>query len=386
MAKVGRPGRLTGEQKSEVWERWKQGQTLSEIASVLSVVPGSIQRIIASNGGYVPRTRKRREGHLTISEREEISRGISSGSSIRAIASKLGRAPSTVSREVQRNGGRESYRAIQADAAAWDAAQRPQEVLLARNEPLRLVVAEKLKEDWSPEQISGWLKQNYDSTEMHISTETIYKSLFVQTRGVLDKALTRHLRTARGYRRNRNALRRYGGQGQIVGATPIKDRPVEINDRSTFGHWEGDLIIGKKSTAVATIVERKFRFTTLVKLHGKDSPTVINALSYHIRKSGLPEVNSLTWDRGTELAGHKKLSAETGTTIYFADAKSPWQRGTNENTNKLLRQYLPKGTDLSQYSQSELDEIALKLNNRPRKVLGYLTPNEALSRAVALTG
>ena len=385
MAKIGRPSRITPAQKDEIWDRWKNGETLSEIAAALSFVPGSIQRVIATNGGYAPRVQKRREGHLRIEEREEISRGLANGDSIRSIAISLNRAPSTISREINRNGGVHSYRATSADTAAWEAAKRPQAPKLALNDSLREVVAEKLKEDWSPEQISGWLQLNYSDPDMRISVETIYKSLFVQARNVLDKALTSHLRTRRGYRKNRNGAGKYQGQGQIVDAIPIKDRPSKINDRSEYGHWEGDLIIGSRNSAIATIVERKYRQTTLVRVNGKDSPTVVTALSYHLRTNNLPPLKSITWDRGTELAAHKRLTSETGISIYFADAKSPWQRGTNENTNKLLRQYLPKGTNLSAHTQLELDKIAEKLNNRPRKILGYLTPNEAALRAVALT-
>jgi IS30 family transposase len=306
---------------------------------------------------------------------------------MRTIAARLGRPASTVSREIARNGGRKNYRAAKADERAWDQARRPKKCLLAKNARLRDVVAKKLKEDWSPQQISGWLVRHYpDDEAMRISGETIYRTLFVQARGALKKELLAHLRSGRTMRKSRYASTSGQQRGQIKDAVSIRKRPLEAEDRAVPGHWEGDLLAGARNTHVATLVERSSRFVMLVSLKGKDTESVVGALSEQIK--GLPEamMQTLTWDRGTEMADHKKFTIATDVRVYFCDPKSPWQRGTNENTNRLLRQYLPKGRDLSAYSQEDLDAIALKLNTRPRKTLAYRTPADTLASTVALTG
>lgn len=333
----------------------------------------------------MPRRRSRRA--LRWEEREEISRGIAAGDSIRVIAAAIHRAPSTVSREISRNEGRTKYRANGAEEAAWGRARRPKRCRLATNLRLQRVVSNKLRLRWSPEQISGWLKREYSHTEnMQISHETIYRSLFIQARGVLKKELVAHLRTRRMMRRSKKASTRGQPRGQIVDAVSISDRPAEIEDRAIPGHWEGDLIAGSKNTHIATLVERQSRFTMLVKVDGKDTRTVINALIKQVRRLPVELRKSLTWDRGMEMARHKEFSIATNVKVYFCDPQSPWQRGTNENTNRLLRQYFPKKTDLSPFSQTQLNKIALQLNQRPRKTLDFATPAERFNESVALTG
>ena len=298
----------------------------------------------------------------------------------------INRAPSTVSREIARNGGRTRYRAAKADEAAWDHSRRPKSCKLATNEQLRTLVAQKLRLDWSPEQISGWLTLQYPHDDrMRISHESIYRSLFIQARGVLKKELMAHLRSHRVMRRSKQSTTKGQPRGRIVGGVSISDRPAEVDDRAVPGHWEGDLISGSNNSHIATLVERQSRFTMLVKVAGKDTGSVVSALIREVRS--LPEElrRSLTWDRGTELASHKLFTMSTDVEVYFCDPQSPWQRGTNENTNRLLRQYFPKGTNLSGYSQSELNDIAQKLNQRPRKTLKYRTPGEVLRDNVALT-
>jgi len=312
-------------------------------------------------------------------EREEISRGVAAGLSMRTIAAALKRAPSTVSREIARHGGRETYRAEAADEAAWANARRPKRCQLATNRRLRRLVVRKLCLDWSPEQISGWLKQEYpDVLDMQISHETIYRSLFLQARGVLKKELLGHLRSRRTMRRSRHATLRKQSRGQIVDAISIRERPAEIEDRAIPGHWEGDLLAGVRNSHVATLVERQSRFTMLVKVKGKTSPEVVTALSRQVQQLPKELKKSLTWDRGLEMALHKDFSVATDVKVYFCDPRSPWQRGTNENTNRLLRDYLPKQSDLSEYSQAGLNKIALRLNQRPRKTLGFRCPAETL--------
>jgi len=306
---------------------------------------------------------------------------------MRGIAATLQRAPSTVSREIRRNGGRRRYRASAADESACGRARRPKRCRLAVNRRLRAIVAKKLSLEWSPEQISGWLKREYpDAPGMQISHETIYRSLFVQTRGVLKKELVRHLRTRRMMRRSKKASTRGQPRGQIIDAVSIRERPAEIEDRAVPGHWEGDLLQGSNHSHIATLVERQSRFVLLVKVDGKDTTNVVRALIKQIRCLPIELRRSLTWDRGMEMAGHKEFSVATNVQVYFCDPQSPWQRGTNENTNRLLRQYLPKGTDLSTFSQVELNRIALRLNQRPRKTLEFSTPAEKLNEGVALTG
>jgi IS30 family transposase len=320
-------------------------------------------------------------------EREEISRGVAAGESARRVAARLGRSPSTVTRELARHGGRRSYRAGEADQRAWESARRPQLCKLAGQPALRALVASKLEQDWSPEQIAGWLKARFplDQT-MRVSHETIYLSLFIQARGALRRELVAHLRRRRPLRRPRSARRVNRGQGQIVDAVSIRERPAEADDRAIPGHWEGDLLAGAANTHVATLVERHSRFLMLVAVDGKDTGSVTRALSEHVRR--LPEQLrcSLTWDRGTEMAEHARFTIATDVKVYFCDPQSPWQRGSNENTNGLLRQYLPKGTDLSKLSQPQLDTIAAKLNTRPRQTLDFKTPADTLNATVAPTG
>jgi IS30 family transposase len=385
MAQMGRPG-LTAEQKRELWSRWKEGESLSEIGRALGKQPGSIHGVVASNGGYVPVPRSRSARVLSFADREEISRGLAEGLSLRAIAVGLRRAPSTISREVARHGGRRSYRAARADDRAWNRALRPKPCKLAALPTLRELVAAKLAEDWSPQQISGWLARTYLGEQaLNVSTETIYRSLFVQARGVLRKELTAHLRTRRTMRRSRNASRQGQGRGGIVDAVSIRERPPEAEDRAVPGHWEGDLVAGSANTHIATLVERQSRFLMLVKVDGKDTATVVDALAAHVQRLPTQLRASLTWDRGMELADHKRFSIATDVAVYFCDPQSPWQRGTNENTNGLLRQYFPKQTDLSIYSQADLDAVAARLNTRPRKTLEFRTPADRLAEVVATT-
>jgi IS30 family transposase len=378
--------RLTAMQRSDMWDRWKAGQSLHEIGRVFGKDHVSIQFMLAQHGGITPASRRRSLLTLTLPEREDISRGIASGSSIREIAKGLQRAVSTVSREVARPGGLPQYRASDADQKAWESALRPKRCLLAIHVKLQEIVAGKLILDWSPEQISGWLKIQYpEDGSMRVSHETIYRSLFIQARGVLKKGLIQHLRFKRRIRRSRHARDSGHRSGQIVDAISIRERPAEIEDRAIPGHWEGDLIGGTKNSHIATLVERHSRFTMLVKVSSKDTATVVAALSRHVRKLPASLRRSLTWDRGLEMAQHKSFTVDTEVKVYFCDPQSPWQRGSNENTNGLLRQYFPKRTDLSGYSQAELDEVALRLNQRPRKTLGFQTPADRLQASVALT-
>jgi IS30 family transposase len=360
---------------------------LREIGRAFGKDHGSIQFLLSQRGGIVPAVRRRSLRTLTLAEREGISRGIASGSSIREIARGLERAASTVSREGVRHGGRSLYRASEADHQAWKSALRPRPCLLALHRKLRTMVASKLILDWSPEQISGWLKKRYPNNEsMRVSHETIYRSLFIQARGVLKKELMQHLRSQRLIRRSRHARADGQSHGQIVDAISIRERPAEVEDRAIPGHWEGDLLAGTSNSHIATLVERHSRFVILVKVPSKDTATVVAALSRHVRKLPASLKRSLTWDRGLEMAKHKSFTVATKVQVYFCDPQSPWQRGTNENTNGLLRQYFPKKTDLSSYSQADLDKLALRLNQRPRKTLGFETPATKLQASVASTG
>jgi len=382
---MGRPG-LSAAQKADLWQRWKQGQSLSEIGRALGKHAGSIHGVLSSNGGFIPPARKRSRWALTLAEREEISRGMATALSIRQIAATLGRAPSTISREIHRHGGAHTYRASEADAQAWTRTHRPKSCRLATSPMLQRLVASKLTLEWSPEQIAGWLKRTFpDQDTLRVSHETIYRSLFIQARGVLKKALIGHLRSRRRMRRAQCASTAGQPRGQIIDGVSIRDRPADVEDRAIPGHWEGDLIAGCKNTHMATLVERSSRFTMLVKVPGKDTASVVTALSTQIRQLPSALRRSLTWDRGMELAQHKRLTVDTKVQVYFCDPQSPWQRGTNENTNRLLRQYFPKGTDLSRYSQADLNMIALRLNQRPRKTLGFQTPAAIWEAAVART-
>ena len=370
---------FTPAQKLELWERWKQGQSISAISRALERRSKSgVQQIVALHGGIAPVPRRRAVAALRVEEREEISRGIAAGLSLRSIARVLGRSPSTVCREIERNGGWRAYRAARADKRAWERALRPKRCRLACHGRLRWRVAQKLALQWSPQQIAGWLKRQYpDDPDMQISHEAIYRSLFIQSRGVLRKELMAHLRTRRQMRLAKGA-RTGKGHGQIIDMVSIRERPAEADDRAVPGHWEGDLLTGAGDTHIATLVERHSRFTMLVKLKRKDSATVVAALARQISK--LPEElrRSLTWDQGKEMARHQSFTMATDVQVYFCDPRSPWQRGSNENTNGLLRQYLPRSTDLSRISQSQLNAIALRLNQRPRKTLDFETPADKL--------
>jgi IS30 family transposase len=383
----GKRDRLSTEQRAAMWRRWKAGESLHEIGRAFGKGHGSIRFLLTQRGGIVPAARRRSLRTLTLAEREDISRGIASGLSIREIANGLQRAGSTVSREVSRHGGRPLYRANEADHQAWESALRPKVCLLAIDEKLRTIVASKLILDWSPEQVSKWLKVHYPSNEsMRVSHETIYRSLFIQARGVLKKELIQHLRSKRLIRRSRHSRADGQSRGQIVDAISIRERPAEVEDRAIPGHWEGDLLSGSRNSHIATLVERHSRFTMLVKVPSKDTATVVAALSKHVRKLPASLRRSLTWDRGHEMAKHKSFTVDTNVKVYFCDPQSPWQRGTNENTNGLLRQYFPKKTDLSGYSQADLNKVALRLNQRPRKTLGFETPASKLQASVASTG
>jgi IS30 family transposase len=385
MAQMGRPG-LSPQQKQELWARWKAGQSLSDIGRSLGRHAGSIFGVLLSRGGIAPPARIRSRRSLSAHEREEISRGLVAGLSLRKIAGQLGRAPSTISREVGRNSGRSKYRASNADERAWRTASRPKPCRLAVNPSLQTVVAQKLDDNWSPQQISGWLKIEYINDEpMRVSHETIYKSLFVQARGVLRRELISRLRTRRLMRRGKASTTRGQPRGQIVDAVSIRKRPAEIEDRAIPGHWEGDLLAGGKNSHIATLVERQSRFVVLVQVPGKDTESVVNALVRQVKHLPAGLMSTLTWDRGTELADHKRFTVATDVTVYFCDPQSPWQRGSNENTNGLLRQYFPKGADLTGYSQQALDAVALQLNTRPRKTLGFMTPAAKLAETVAST-
>src|SRR6202162_994277 len=384
-----RPGQRFGFsaiEKRDVWTRGKAGQSLNEMGRAFDKPHSCIRSVLLPRGGIPPAARRRSRLSLTLAEREDISRGISSGSPLREIARRLDRAASTVSREVTRHGGRPAYRAHVADDHAWDSALRPKKCLLAINHKLGNIVASKLILDWSPEQISGWLKAQYPDDEgMHVSHETIYRSLFIQARGALKKELMDHLRSKRRMRRSRHSSEHGQSRGKIVDAISIRERPAEAEDRAIPGHWEGDLLSGGKNSYIATLVERHSRFLMLIKVPSKETKVVVVALSRHVRKLPATLRRSLTWDRGLEMAKHKEFTVATDVKVYFCDPQSPWQRGTNENTNLLLRQYFPKKTDLSGYSQSDLDKVALRLNQRPRETLGFQTPASKLQESVAST-
>ena len=373
-------------QRVEVWRRWKAGESLHAIGRAVGKDHVVVHFLLKRHGGIVPPIRRRSPRVLTLAEREDISRGIASGCSVRAIAQHLSRACSTVSREVARHGGRAQYRASEADQQAWESARRPKPCRLATHHKLQQLVASKLVQDWSPEQISGSLKTDYPNDEsLRVSHETIYRSLFIQARGALKKELIQHLRTKRRIRRSQHSTVHGHHRGQIVDAVSIRERPAEVEDRAIPGHWEGDLLRGAGNSHVITLVERRSRFCILVKVSGKDTATVVAALIQRVRRLPAMLRRSLTWDRGHEMAQHKSFTIATDVQVYFCDPQSPWQRGSNENTNGLLRQYLPKKQDLSTYSQSELDAIALRLNQRPRETLGFHTPAATLQASVAST-
>ena len=374
----------TDEQKKEMWDRWQKGESMNAIGRLFDRSHSSIQGILSKMGGLPPAPRKRSKLSLTLAEREEISRGVVAGHSLRSIAVTLGRAPSTISREINRNGGCRDYRASEADLAAWDRAYRPKRCKLAENRALARIVAKKLRKLWSPEQIAGWLKRTYpDDENFQVSYETIYRSLFIQARGALKKELLQHLRRRRATRRSRHHTQKTANHGRILDTVSISERPASAEDRAVPGHWEGDLISGSGNTYIATLVERHTRYVMLAKVDSKKTEAVINALIKQAYKLPQELYKSLTWDRGKEMADHKRFSLATDIDVYFCDPQCPWQRGSNENTNGLLRQYFPKGTDLSVHSQAKLNAVARQLNERPRKTLNYETPAERFDQCVA---
>jgi IS30 family transposase len=376
---------LTVQEKAEIWRSYGAGASLRSIGRTLGRSMDSLRMLVASTGGRQPVASRRSALRLSLADREEISRGVAAGDSCRLIAGRLRRAPSTVSREITSNDGRNRYRACRAEQAAWRRARRPKAAKLVSCAHLRQMVEAKLALRWSPQQIAGWLARTYpDDRELQVSHETIYMSLFVQPRGALRKELTRYLRSRRMVRRP-HAARAANGQGQLQNTVHISARPVEAADRAVPGHWEGDLMLGRGNSAIATLVERSSRFAVLVGLpNGRSSEPVLTALAARI--GTLPEqlLRSLTWDQGKEMAQHARFTIATGLQIYICDPRSPWQRGTNENTNGLLRQYFPKGSDLAAVTQHELDAVAAELNGRPRQTLGWVSPSEKFAEAVAM--
>ncbi len=374
-------GGMTHERKTRIWTLWQQGVPMSHIAQDIQKPPATVYSYLLYHGGIEPKIRKRRESFLSIEERETISRGIASGLSMRNIAKQLERAPSTISREISRNGGLKRYRASLAEKAFLKKSKRPKPFLLAENVPLKEMVVQMLESDWSPEQISGWLKKTaIDGKQMCVSHETIYKSLFIQTRGLFREELKKHLRTKRMFRHAKS--HHVSTRGQIVDAISIRDRPPEIEDRAIPGHWEGDLIIGSNNSAIATVVERHSRFTVLCKLESRKATSVVESLTEQMKRLPKQVLSSLTWDRGREMCAHKAFTMATDMAVYLCDPSSPWQRGSNENTYRLLRQYFPKGKGMAIYTQNQLDEVATKLNTRPRKTLGFRTPAQVFEEAL----
>ena len=372
--------------KALMWDRWQKGDSLHAIARLFDRPHSSVRGILERTGGIRPPTRRRSSRSLTLSEREEISRGLAAGRSLRSIALRMGRSPSTVSREVKRNGGRQPYRATKAEQAAWDRAHRPKTCKLAQNPALALIVTEKLQLEWSPRQIAGWLKYTYpDDENYQVSHETIYLTLFLQARGALKKELLQHLRRTRAMRRSRHHTQKTKDHGRITNTVSIRERPAEADDRAVPGHWEGDLMCGSNNSQIATLVERHTRFVMLVRVPSKDTKTVINALIKQAHKLPRELYKSLTWDRGKEMADHQRFTLATDIKVYFCDSQQPWQRGSNENTNGLLRQYFPKGMDLSNVHQNRLNAVARRLNERPRETLQFRPPAERFAQCVAST-
>jgi len=377
----------TESDKTLMWDRWQKGESLNSIARLFYRHHSAIQGVLARTGGIRPATRRRSRIALTLAEREEISRGVFAGQSIRSIAVSLARAPSTVSREINRNGGRRRYRANQAEQAAWDRAHRPKTCKLAQNPALARIVAQKLRLQWAPRQVAGWLKRTYpDDENYQVSHETIYRTLFIQARGALKKELIQHLRRTRAMRRSRHHTQKTKDHGRITNTVSIRERPAEAEDRAVPGHWEGDLLCGSNNSQIATLVERHTRYVMLVRLKRKDTETAINALIKQAHKLPRELYKSLTWDRGSEMADHTRFSLATDIDVYFCDPQSPWQRGSNENTNGLLRQYFPKGMDLSNVHQNRLNAVARRLNERPRETLQFYSPAEKFNECVASTG
>ena len=373
--------------KALMWDRWQKGDSLEKIAQLFDRTHGSVALILRQSGGIRPPKRVRSRRTLSVAEREEISRGVVAGCSLRSIAASLHRAPSTISREINRNGGRQQYRANVADEAAWDRAQRPKSCKLGQNPALARIVASKLQLQWSARQIAGWLKRTYPDDETYqVSHETIYRTLFIQARGALKKELLQHLRRTRRMRRSRHHTQKTADHGRITDAVSIRERPAEAEDRAVPGHWEGDLLFGSKNSQIATLVERHSRYVLLARVKSKDTETVINALIKQAHKLPRELYKSLTWDRGKEMADHQRFTLDTDIKVYFCDPQSPWQRGSNENTNGLLRQYFPKGMDLSNVHQNRLNAVARRLNERPRETLDFETPAERFNQCVAATG
>jgi IS30 family transposase len=374
---------LSPAEVDEVWRRWRCGQAVKVLAREMRRHPSTVRDLLKRSGGVRPAPRRRWELRLSMVEREEISRGLAAGESLRVIAAGLGRAPSTVSREVAANGGRAGYRAVAADRAAWARGCRPKPTKLGRWPGLRSMVEDKLELRWSPEQISGWLRRRFPTeTVMHVSHETIYRSLFVQARGDLRHELTRYLRTRRAMRRPKGT-RLPDGRGVRPNILNISARPAEAADRAVPGHWEGDLVFGRSMSPVATLVERSTRYLMLVGLpDGHRAELVADALAAAITTLPRQLTRSLTWDQGHEMAEHARFSVDTGIAVYFCDPNSPWQRGSNENTNGLLRQYLPRTVNMRDYRQADFDAIAAELNGRPRQTLDFKTPSQALTEAL----
>jgi IS30 family transposase len=373
--------------REHVWELWAKGRSARAIARELGTSAPFVRDCVGRTGGVRPPKRRRSASCLTRAEREEISRGLARGEGFRAIGRAIGRPHTTVSREVDRNGGRECYRAQSAEEAAWERARRPKPSKLRLDVRLRAIVEAKLELRWSPQQIANWLRRTYpDDSTMHVSHETIYLSLYVQSRGALKRELCEHLRSRRRLRRPPGQRSKHQGQGKIPSMVMISERPAEIEDRAVPGHWEGDLLLGRLPSAIATLVERSTRYCQLVALpDGQRAEPVRDALARSIGE--LPEQlrRSLTWDQGKEMLEHLQFTVDTGIQIYFCDPKSPWQRGSNENTNGLLRQYFPRRTDLGRFTQEELDAVAAELNGRPRQTLGWSTPAERLAAVLAQT-
>lgn len=382
-----RPKRtFTQGEKDLVFDLWKQGTGFSDIGKVLDAAPGTIFTALRQTGGIKPQARKRNIKHLTLEEREEIRVALSAKMSLRAIALMLNRSPSTISREIARNRGRRYYKAVDADNRANRMAKRPKLGALEVNPELKKLVMEKLELKWSPEQISGWLSIEFTRRKhMQVSHETIYKSMYVRAKSIIDHSFTQHLRRGRPMRHSRYH-RRSGDRSftNIVNGVSIHERSKNIDNRKSLGHWEGDLVSGSKNTHIATLVDRKSRFTIILKLAGKDAESVHEALLSTFKKMPKQYRKSLTWDRGMELAKHAKLTEKIGIPVYFCDPQCPWQRGTNENTNSLIRQYFPKKTDLSPHSQDKLNTVATLLNERPRKTLKFKTPSHMIEKSVAM--
>jgi IS30 family transposase len=376
---------VTPETAAAIWRAWKTGQSRTDIGVDVNHCRGTVGQVVQRRGGVAPSPPRRSRRALSFGEREEISRGLAAAESASTIARRVGRAPSTITRELARHGGRDAYRAVVADVAALQATARPQVCKLAQVPQLARVVAGKLRQKWSPEQIARWLKQTYPAEPtMQVSHETIYQTLYIQARGALKADLTRHLRRRRAMRRSQQASRNRG-QGQLIDMVSISARPAGVEDRAVPGHWEGDLLVGTHQSQIATLVERQSRYLLLVRVPARDTATVVRALTRRIQRLPAALKQSLTWDRGKEMAQHRTFTIATDVQVYFCDPHSPWQRGSNENTNGLVRQYFPKGHDLTNVTQQQLDRVARQLNTRPRETLGWRTPAQAFAVAVAST-